>query len=269
MIVAGEFVGNGREQVVLYDRNAGQADVVGFDATGSMNLDTTNSGWRGSWDVIVAGDFVGNGREQILLYDRNAGQADVVGFDATGNMNLDAAAIGQGVQLDTMVCYKDERFDPYNASQEDLVTVNWYDNPVKRPETSLTGVSFFPGALVFDPSLHFVVTNQDHWVLAGTGLQVNQPFGQYQFTATNNRTVIGSETDRHQDSNNPPIHSPGDFERVARVFLDGKEIGTMGTFTNGGTVFTAATLNWALGLSQDDNWGPIDQITRNVFDRLG
>jgi hypothetical protein len=40
--------------MLLYDRIAGQADVVGFDAAGKTNLDFTNSGWRGSWDVIVA-----------------------------------------------------------------------------------------------------------------------------------------------------------------------------------------------------------------------
>src|SRR5205823_216391 len=50
-----------------------------------VTLDTTNSGWRTSWDPIVAGDFVGNGRQQVLLYDRAAGQADVVGFIGTGN----------------------------------------------------------------------------------------------------------------------------------------------------------------------------------------
>jgi hypothetical protein len=33
-------------------------------------------------------------------------------------------------------------------------------------------------------------------------------------------------------------------------------------------VFTAGTINWSLGLGQDDDWNAIDQITRNVFDRL-
>jgi hypothetical protein len=38
---------------------------------------------------------------------------------------------------------------------------------------------------------------------------------------------------------------------------------------DGGTVFTAATMNWAFGLSQDCSFNPMDQITRNVFIRLG
>jgi hypothetical protein len=42
----------------------------------------------------------------------------------------------------------------------------------------------------------------------------------------------------------------------------------MGIFLKGqGWVFTAGTINWSLGLSHDD-WNAIDQITRNVFDRL-
>ena len=43
----------------------------------------------------------------------------------------------------------------------------------------------------------------------------------------------------------------------------------MVTFQKGsGTVFTAATINWALGLSQDGGWGVIDQITWNVLNQL-
>ena len=53
-IVVGNFVGNDRQQLLLYDRSAGEADIVGFDASGNMNLDTTNSGWRTSWSNLVA-----------------------------------------------------------------------------------------------------------------------------------------------------------------------------------------------------------------------
>jgi hypothetical protein len=43
----------------------------------------------------------------------------------------------------------------------------------------------------------------------------------------------------------------------------------MGTFTNGkGQVFTVGTMNWALGLSQGEQWNAIDQITQNIFDKL-
>jgi hypothetical protein len=75
----------------------------GGDASGVMNLDHTNLGWRQTWDVIIAGDFVGNRKSQIVLYDRIAGQADVVGFDASGAMNLDHTNLGWRQTWTTLV----------------------------------------------------------------------------------------------------------------------------------------------------------------------
>jgi hypothetical protein len=94
IIVAGNFIMNGLNQILLYDRTGGSADLVGFDNTGRMNLDTGNAGWRTTWNLIVVGDFLGNGRDQILLYDRSSGSADLVGFDNTGRMNLDTGNTG-------------------------------------------------------------------------------------------------------------------------------------------------------------------------------
>ena len=104
LIVVGDFIGNGKDQVLLYDRAAGQGDVVGFNASGRTNLHTTNTGWRTSWDLITAGRFVGNGRSQIVLYDRTAGHADVVGFNNVGKeVNLDTGNDGWLTTWDVMV----------------------------------------------------------------------------------------------------------------------------------------------------------------------
>jgi hypothetical protein len=43
---------------------------------------------------------------------------------------------------------------------------------------------------------------------------------------------------------------------------------TMGIYQRNGTVFTAATINWASGLSLDGGWTAVDQITRNVLTNL-
>jgi hypothetical protein len=167
---------------------------------------------------------------------------------------------------DTMVCYKDGTFDPENPRHPDRVTVNWYDEPVQRPETSMTGVSYlgtpapYPGWVLCQ---QYVVQDAEHWVLAGTGLKTDDFFGAF---ANATRTVVGTETDRYQDKD---PHSPRPFEKVACVFWKGREAATMGVFKRGGTVFTAATMNWTLGLSQDATWSELDQITRNVFERLG
>ena len=90
-------------KVVLYDKIAGQADFVGFDAGGVMNLDHTNSGWRNTWDPINAGAFTDPGFRTLVLYDRIAGQADVVGFDANGVMNLDHTNSGWRQTWNTLV----------------------------------------------------------------------------------------------------------------------------------------------------------------------
>src|SRR5580658_8521668 len=66
------------ESVVFYNRTAGEADLIDFDATGNVALRVADRGFRKTWDMIVAGDFLKDGHSQILLYDRSAGQADVV-----------------------------------------------------------------------------------------------------------------------------------------------------------------------------------------------
>lgn len=81
-------------------------------------------------------------------------------------------------------------------------------------------------------------------------------------------SVVGNETDAVAPD------SPSSFHRLATV--TDVEIATMGRFspidgfdTMRGIVFDAATMNWTLGLSQADQWNPMDVITRNVLIRLG
>jgi len=81
-------------------------------------------------------------------------------------------------------------------------------------------------------------------------------------------TVAGPETD-HRTMTTNPGDTPANFVLVANETIDGFEIASMGVMEGAGTVFTAAATEWALGLSQDGSWGPIDQITRNVLIRLG
>ena len=48
----------------------------------------------------------------------------------------------------------------------------------------------------------------------------------------------------------------------------GNKAATMGIYTNNGTVFTAATTDWARVLASG-TVPAVEQITRNVLDRLG
>jgi hypothetical protein len=76
--------------VVIYNPNAGQADVVGFDASGKQSMHIPNIGFRTSWKFIAVGDFIGDTQhEQVVLYDQKAGQADVVAFDTNGGVSMD------------------------------------------------------------------------------------------------------------------------------------------------------------------------------------
>jgi hypothetical protein len=180
---------------------------------------------------------------------------------------------------DTMVCYKVREFDPVSQSPASvsLTTINWFENDLSRPDTRLTGVSLggFPDPVV--DHLEFVVEDASQWVFANTGLRNGDRFGVYNLTGdplTARRptpTIVGPETDHWVPQ------SPTDFKRLAYVRDDqDKEIATMGMFSpiNGlerqrGVVFTAATMNWTLGLSLYGSINPMDIITRNVLIRLG
>ena len=173
------------------------------------------------------------------------------------------------------ICYKDARFDPYNPSESDpglpdLVTVNWYDKPVYRAETALTGVSWRG---TNDGWPQYIIRDRTHWVF--NDLASNR-FGIYTVQGDPiPKSVVGYETDRWQPD------SPSNFYTLAQVPVASGDFvyptkleeiaATMGIFSKGnGQVLTVGTINWSLGLSQDDDaWNEIDQITWNIFDELG
>jgi len=49
VMLSGQFLHNGRDQILLYDRKGGQIDIVGFDNSGKMNHDLVNFGVRTTW----------------------------------------------------------------------------------------------------------------------------------------------------------------------------------------------------------------------------
>jgi hypothetical protein len=140
----------------------------------------------------------------------------------------------------------------------------------------MTGVSYFGTG---NSAPQYQIRQPNHWVFEGLDLSNTTRFGQYQ-DANGLQTVVGNETDKYQPGSSDPCvpRSPQGFSRLAEVpVLDllGNEdqnnaTCTMGIFRKGqGQVFTAGTINWSRGLSQDEGWNAIDQITRNVFDQLG
>jgi len=152
-----------------------------------------------------------------------------------------------------------------------------------RSEAALTGVSYRHGGGWWSgerPALGFTVRVADHWVFAGTGLREGDQFGAaerlvgYECDGCKlQRTPDGGVRVRHDEG------TPPDFEPLALAWLgpgwedlktDGPAAATLGLHVRpgGGTVFTAATVDWARVLAAG-RVAAVERITRNVLDRLG
>src|SRR5262249_40575889 len=174
---------------------------------------------------------------------------------------------------DTMVCYKEKTFDPTTAQTEK--TVNWTEDESGALLGTTLGAGLSPAPpdgshSRDDPNgvtAHFVVRAPDHWVFALTDLQEGDSFG----TFGDGGTVVGYETDRatgHRDKSWTTLADVR-FTQNAAEASDPPEIATMMISEKAGAVFTAATIDWTRGLSQDDDsWSAVDQITLNLFARF-
>lgn len=171
-----------------------------------------------------------------------------------------------------MICYKEaEAGHPPDPDRSDprRVTTEWSKPPVNRPENSMTGVSYRDGAGWWvdpvDPARRYrgyTVTNAAHWIFNGTGLSDGDTFGAGDSV---DNTILGYETDASGGG------TPQDFETLARADLrDWAPNGQggyacMGTYRRNGTVFTAGTVNWFAGLSQNGGTTAVDKITQSVL----
>lgn len=172
----------------------------------------------------------------------------------------------------TMICYKEaEAGHPQDPDRSDprRVTTEWSAPPVSRPENVMTGVSYRDGAGWWvdpvDPARRYrgyTVTNASHWVFEGSGLANGDSFGGG--TSVDN-TILGYETDATGGG------TPANFAVLARADLrdwapNGQGgFATMGMYRRNGIVFTAATVNWAAGLSQNGAATAVDKITEHVI----
>ena len=163
----------------------------------------------------------------------------------------------------------------------------WSHHLLQRPENQLTGVGFLWGGYrhshgqFMDGNAAYIVHRPDHWVFEGTGLKRGDDFG-------GKDSIVGYETDgcelewrdglpfpTHKDGTPetftvlgtcPVRWHPDDCEWYERWEKGRTGAVCMGIYTKGGTVFTAATTDWAHGLRGGDK--AVDRITRNVLDRL-
>jgi hypothetical protein len=160
----------------------------------------------------------------------------------------------------------------------------WWDpNGPGRPENSLTGLSFRHGG-ERDRDEHptpvgYQVQHADHWVYDGTGLGDGDRFGDGRDEYLVGYECDGAHFDRAAFAAGRPATASGDDgtppgfvilgvgDTVPSGWGNGNRAATMGVFTAGGTVFNAATTDWARLLGAGHP--AVGRITRNVLDRLG
>lgn len=173
----------------------------------------------------------------------------------------------------------DEKLHP-SAFIRDFKT--WKNNP----ENSLTGVSYRNGGGWWRgerDAVGYTVENADHWVYEGTGLRNGDVFGA-------DEHLVGYECDGAlftRDNHGFPVPTngtPSDFVILGVGILANPNVpdkgwqfearenqnqeshaATMGLYSRGGIVFTAATTDWTRVLTVNPH---VDRITRNLLNRL-
>lgn len=177
------------------------------------------------------------------------------------------------------ICHRNGDRDP--AQDPTRKTVTWRE--VGRPENLSFGAGFAVGAWKgAGTPKPFKVHRADHWAFFQTGFANGDEFGD-----ALNETLLCYETnsvDYTYDKQGQPFPTGSDgtplnYEILALAELPDWQIpgnAAMGLFTNphsGGTVFNAATTDWARGLEGCLRGGDRFQtatakITRNVIERL-
>lgn len=188
-----------------------------------------------------------------------------------------------------LTCWKQAYvLDPlFRNGDQRLLSTAWSHHLVGRPENELTGVGFLWGGYhrshgqFMDGPASYIVHRPDHWLFAGTDLKADDRFGGQD-------TIVGYECDGcelvwkdgrpHPTTNDgtpksfevlgtcPAKWAPGDSWWYDKFPKDRVGNAVLGTYTQGGTVVTAGSTDWAHGLRGND---PItERITKNILDRL-
>jgi hypothetical protein len=144
-------------------------------------------------------------------------------------------------------------------------TYVWSDkNGPNNPENSLTGVSYRDAGGWWwgeREAVGYTVQHTEDWVYEGTGLIDGKVFGDKEH-------LVGYECDGAGDGTPSNFLILGTGELHGWLDMPtGKAIATMGTYNKNGSVFTAATVDWARVLSGGEP--STVQITKNVLNRLG
>ncbi len=154
------------------------------------------------------------------------------------------------------------------------VATEFADPPVLWPQNSTIGLGW-QGFVNKSPgdgmTGRYTVYRSNHWVYEGTGLQDGQEFS-YEPLET-----IEVDGAAFTWENGLPVVTGADQTPLNFTILGVQQssngYATMGIYSRegGGTVFNAATMGWGRGLWPEynpNNYGIVQQITRNVINRL-
>jgi len=132
-------------------------------------------------------------------------------------------------------CYKSSAEDPMTGVDNAVVTVNWPQPPVSRPESELIGSTYQDVGAVAD----MVVTDAGSWLFSGTGLTQNQHLPR----------VVQGEFDRYV----PGAPGPTNVDVAAHSIVANRGGNysdvTWYTMPNGGGVFDSGNASWVGALS--------------------
>jgi len=155
------------------------------------------------------------------------------------------------------ICYKAANEDPMRKMDPSLVTVNWRDAPVNRPENAMIGQQYKCNPVSND----MVIVAPDAWVFENTGVTMNQRLP----------TVIGPECDSYTPGKQVPpnvqilAHSP--------VKCGGFSDMTYYTAPSGAGVFASGSIWWLTKLKPPGSGSPfnpiVSAITENVLRAFG
>jgi hypothetical protein len=190
------------------------------------------------------------------------------------------------IEGDQMVVYKWGPDDPLYGLQDELVTTNFFADPVNLPENSTIGVSYRSGGLHNNSGYYmqedgyggYDVYNDSHPLFAGTGLINGDQLGQA-------AAIVGYEIDGAEFTmvDDIPIvtgadGTPPTLEILATAPAQTSQWEGTGTFvagevgTNGGQIINMATVYWADGLwNQNARIVPdpqVAKVTLNAFAQL-
>ena len=158
------------------------------------------------------------------------------------------------------VCYKSADEDPIRGTNPALMTVNWREAPVSRPESEMIGQQYECNPVMTD----MVIVDPTAWIFQGANVQAGQHLTQ----------AVGSEYDRFDPNQAGPknvqifAHSPVVCHGRAS-FADM----TYYTALSGAGVFSTGSIVWITKLTPPGSASPYDpvavQVTKNVLAAFG